>query len=94
MQNLILAFTGSDGSKSFNYTASGRPFVSPWEATGTFTFDTTNPVQKLHRDDDLEVDYVITATTLTLQFNFSGPGYANGRASSITGKWIFVFQKQ
>jgi hypothetical protein len=92
--NLILSFTGSKGSNSFNYTVSGRPFVSPWKETGAFTFDTTNPVETLHRDDGVEVEYIVTGTTLSLQFIFSGPGYVSGRSNALTGKWIFEFQKQ
>ncbi|MEI9920902.1 MAG: hypothetical protein WDO14_19220 [Bacteroidota bacterium] len=92
--NFVLSFTGSEGSKSFSYATGSRPFVSPWEATGAFSFDTSKPAEILHRDDDVEVNYTVTATTLTLQFNFSGPGYVSGRASSLTGKWIFEFQKQ
>lgn len=96
--NFTLTLSGSTAASTFTYAVSGRPELSPWPAGGAWTFGSTVTSQ-IVRDgetaDELLITYTLTNTTLTLDFNFSGEGYANnGRVNSPEGHWIFTFSKQ
>ena len=72
-----LTLTGIKGQTQFSFATAGRPALSPWPASGNFTFDATNPATTLSRDDTppVTVTYAATATQLTMSFTFSGAGY-------------------
>ena len=90
--NFILTASGTAGQTSFGYTCSGRPALSPWPASGTFTFGTDFATQ-IVRDDALPITYSATDTQLQLSFNYSGAGIA-GRVSNVKGNWVYTFTKQ
>ena len=87
-----LTMTGTKGATSFDYTCAGRPTFSPWPPTGKWAFG-TDPVTQIIRDpsgtDIVPMTYTVTATTLQINFNYTGPGYA--RISSVAGNWVFNF---
>ena len=90
--NFQLTLTGTKGQSTFNFAASGRPALSPWPASGNFTFDATNPSTTLSRNDTppVTVTYSATATQLIMSFNFSGSGYP-ARIGNVKGNWVFTF---
>jgi hypothetical protein len=92
--NFQLTMTGTKGQTTFNFTTSGRPSLSPWPASGNFTFDGTNPATTLSRNDTppVSVTYAATATNLTMSFQFSGNGYT-ARIGNVKGVWNFTFSQ-
>ena len=91
--NFKLTFSGVQGSKVFGFAAEGRPSLSPWPLSGTFTFDDGAPQTKLLRDDKLPVTYELTETTLTMRFTYAVAGF-QGRVDAVKGQWEFKFVKQ
>jgi hypothetical protein len=90
--NFTLTITGTKGQTIFNFTTAGRPSLSPWPASGNFTFDADAPLTKLSRNDTppVAIQYAATATNLTMSFSFAGNGYTN-RVGNVTGDWVFTF---
>jgi hypothetical protein len=95
-KNLTLTVTGTAGSKQVGYTVTNRPVgPSAWNSGGTFTFDTTSPKTKVKREDNVEIVYEVTASTLKMTFTVTGDGYTStGRAQSVAGEWVYTFTKQ
>lgn len=89
--NFKLNISGTAGSDSFGYSASGRPSLSPWPASGTWKFG-SNAGSELTRDTDLPVAYSVTENQLELTFTYSGNGF-NGRVTEVNGQWKFTFTK-
>lgn len=89
--NFQLTASGSAGQTSFGYTTTGRPSLSPWPASGTFTFGTDFATQ-LVRDDGLPVTYSVSDTQLQITFNYTGAGIA-GRVNNVKGNWVYTFTK-
>lgn len=87
--NFQLTVSGTAGNKTFGYTASGRPALSPWPASGTFTFG-TDPSTQVTRDDGLPITYAVTDAQLQVTFNYTGAGIA-GRVNQVKGNWVFTF---
>lgn len=90
-----LVVSGTKGATSFGYTTSGRPTLSPWKASGTWSFVTGQETTLITRDPDntsdkLEMTYLVSESTLELSFNFTGPGY-QGRTDQVAGNWVFKF---
>lgn len=91
------AGTYSEGG-TYNYTsdADSWPSVSPWKALDTWKFKTASVTSIVIRQSDMtEINYALSNSdkTLTLDFNYEGPGFNNGRVESVTGHWIFVLTK-
>ncbi|HLZ16930.1 MAG TPA: hypothetical protein VKQ08_07815 [Cyclobacteriaceae bacterium] len=97
-----LKISGTKGASTFSYntTTGTRPALGPWPAgnniggLGTWAFG-TDPVTQITRDpgaanDELPMTYTVTATTLTISFNYTGAGYA-ARVSNLSGNWVFNF---
>ncbi len=89
-----LSITGTKGATSFGYTTTGRPSLSPWKTSGTWSFVKDQETAKITRDPDsttdkLDMDYTVTETTLTISFNFQGQGYT--RVDQVKGNWTFNF---
>ena len=80
-------------AEAMTFTVSGRPELSPWDASGTFTFGT--PVaSKLIRGDVVEIIYAVSGNNLTLTMEeYSGTGYTNGRIETVAGDWVFTLTK-
>ena len=95
--DFMLALSGTSGSSAYTYSATGRPQNSPWPSSGTWTFGSTVSSQII-RDkstvDELPMTYTVTDTQLSLDFHFTGNGYAGSRVNSAEGHWIFTFSKQ
>ena len=87
--NFILTVSGSKGQTSFGYTTTGRPALSPWLASGTFTFGTDFTTQ-LVGDGGLPVTYSVSDTKLQITFNYSGAGNP-GRVNNVKGNWVYTF---
>ena len=79
------------------YGVVGRPLISPWPAGGTWTFGSTVSSQVIRdpgTDDELDITYAVTNTTLEIDFHFTGEGYAAGRVSGADGHWVYTFTKK
>jgi hypothetical protein len=89
----------SGASATFDYTTSKPTFgtnespLSPWAASGKFTFDATNPESKITRDDGIVVTYTVSSTELSIIFTYSGNGFNRGRTDVVPGAWVFKFSK-
>jgi hypothetical protein len=89
-----LTLGGTKGATSFTYSCAGRPALSPWPASGVWSFG-TDPVTQIVRDpgtaDVLPVSYAATTTSLQISFAYTGNGYT--RVDNVGGSWIFTFTK-
>ncbi len=89
-------FKDSSPKGPYPYSVAGsRPSNNPWPSSGgTWSFE-TDPSKNLVRHDnpDLNIDYTLSDTQLTLSFNYSGAGFAGGRTSQVSGNWVFTFTK-
>ena len=84
------------GTYNFSSTATSWPSVSPWEDVGTWKFKSGSVANTIIRQSDLqEMTYVLSNSdkTLTISFNYQGPGFNNGRIESVDGDWDFVFTR-
>jgi hypothetical protein len=80
-----------DPTSAYQYTITGRPSLSPWPASGTWTFDPNDPETLIIRaEDNLPITYSVTETELQLTFNYTGAGYP-ARVSAVEGSWTFLF---
>lgn len=89
-----LTFSGTKGTYPFDYATSNRPFPSPWKALGKIDFG-ASPETQLIRDkgvvaDELAMTYVVTETTLRIEFTFNRDGYTS-RTKEVKGPWVFEF---
>ena len=88
---LTISGTFSDGG-TYNYSLAGRPSLSPWPASGTWTFDLNDPENLVIRtEDNLAITYSVTEGQLQLVFTYAGAGYAGPRISAVEGTWTFLF---
>lgn len=90
-----LTISGTPGGTTFDYTTSGRPALSPWPSSGTWTFG-ADPETQIIRDaaktaDTLPMTYTVSDTQLELSFDFAKQGYS--RTSNVSGRWVFTFSK-
>lgn len=85
--SFTITISGTAGQTTFGYTTSGRPPLSPWPASGTFTFGSDFATQ-LTRDDGLPITYSVSDTQLQLTFNYTGSGFT-ARTSNVKGNWVF-----
>jgi hypothetical protein len=96
-EDFSLTLSGSTAAATFTYATSGRPALSPWPAGGSWTFGSSIASQLIRdagTDDEVQIAYTVTATSLTLEFEFIGEGYENARVNSPEGQWVFTFDKQ
>jgi hypothetical protein len=94
---VTISGTFSEGG-TYNYTsdATNWPSVSPWKAIDTWKFKSGSVTSAIVRQSDLqEMNYSLSNgdKTLTISFNYQGPGFNNGRTQSVTGDWDFVFTR-
>jgi hypothetical protein len=83
---------------TYNYTSDADewPSVSPWKAVDTWKFKSGSiPTNIVRQSDLLDMTYTLSNSdqTLTILFEYSGPGFNNGRTESVSGEWEFVFTK-
>jgi len=78
------------GSKT--YTTTGTYSPGPWPASGTWDFfkngDAVN-INKVVRDDGLEVSITVTETALTMTFTFNDADHKGGRTEAVNGEYVF-----
>ena len=89
-----LVMTGTKGATSFGYTTSGRPSLSPWKTSGTWSFVNGQETTMITRDPDnatdkLDMTYVVSESALEISFNFQGAGYT--RVDQVKGNWVYKF---
>jgi hypothetical protein len=94
---VTIAGTFSEGG-IYNYTsdATSWPSQSPWKALDTWKFNAGSIGSVLVRQSDLTpITYTLSNSdkTVELRFDYSGPGFSNGRTESVAGEWIFTFTK-
>lgn len=91
-ESFQITMTGTTGQDTFNYTTTGRPsgILTPWAASGTFTFG-TDFATVLNRDDGTVVTYSVTSTQLQMTFTYTGAGYTGSRINNVNGSWSFTF---
>ena len=94
---VTFAGTFSEGG-TYNYTsdADSWPSVSPWKALDTWKFNAGSVASVIVRQSDLTpITYTLSNSdkTLELRFDYSGPGFNNGRVESVAGEWIFTLTK-
>jgi len=95
--NLVLTISGTFSNSTnptYNFSFTGsRPNPSPWPANGTWRFESVpNKIIRRLTDDQL-IDYQVSDTQLTMEFNYQGAGFAGGRVGEVAGDWTFVFTK-
>ena len=80
-----LVITSTTGQTTFGYNTTGRPALSPWLSSGTFTYGGTDFMTILVREDGLPITYSVSDTQLQMTFNYIGSG--------IPGvvQWVFTF---
>jgi hypothetical protein len=84
-----LTISGDPTAATYNYSCANRAKIGPWQASGTWKFGTDPVTQIIRIEDNLIMTYTVTATTLQLNFNYSGNGYT--RVNNVTGNWVFNF---
>jgi hypothetical protein len=96
---MTLTYSGTfsaGGTYSYSSTATSWPSISPWEKAGTWKFVSGSVSSKLIRlSDDEEMTYTLSNSDkqLSISFNYTGPGFHNGRVASVEGNWVFTFTR-
>jgi hypothetical protein len=92
---ITISGTFNAATNEYDYTMTNRPSLSPWPASGTWSFSETDPEDIIIRHDtnDLEMNYSVTANSLTISFDYTGDGFA-GRTGVVEGNWSFSFVPQ
>ena len=89
-----LMISGDEGDSALEYEAINRPEASPWDESGDFTFGSDVVSELVRANDGLDIDYSVTANTLTMSFTYTGDPFTNpGRVESVAGDWVFTFTK-
>ena len=95
---LTLSGTFKDSSPKgpYQYSVAGsRPSNNPWPPSGgtwSFGADTSKDIAR-QDNPDLSISYTATDSQLVLTFNYLGNGFIGGRASQVSGNWVFTFTK-
>ena len=96
---MTLTYSGTfsaGGTYSYSSTATSWPPISPWEDAGTWKFVSGSVANKFIRlSDDEEMTYTLSNSDkqLSISFNYTGPGFNNGRVESVEGDWVFTFTR-
>ena len=97
--NMVINLTGTyteGGVYSLSSDADEWPNLSPWHNDDTWKFNTSNVSGIIVRQSDLlDMNYTLSNSDsqLTIEFNYSGPGFNNNRTASVSGNWVFKFSK-
>ncbi len=91
-----LTISGTKGAASFSYSTTNRPPLSVWKSSGSWIFG-TNVSTQLTRDPDnvadkQDMNYVVSDTSLELNFAFPAGKVGYSRIDQVEGNWKFVFQ--
>jgi hypothetical protein len=96
---MTLTYSGTfsaGGTYSYSSTATSWPSISPWEDAGTWKFVSGSVSNKFIRlSDDEEMTYTLSNSDkqLSISFNYTGPGFSNGRVESVEGNWVFTLTR-
>jgi hypothetical protein len=96
---MTLTFSGTHsagGTYEYTSSATSWPTVSPWNEADSWKFVSGSVSTKIIRlSDDTEMTYALTNSDkqLSLSFNYTGPGFNNGRVESVEGDWVFTFTR-
>jgi len=96
---MTLTFAGSfnvGGTYSYTSTATSWPSISPWNQNDSWKFVGTSVSNKIIRlSDDVEMTYALSNSDkqLSISFNYTGPGFNNGRVEVVEGDWVFTFMR-
>ncbi len=97
--NMVLTFAGTfsaGGTYQYESGAASWPSVSPWKAVDSWKFVGGSISSKIIRlSDDVEITYLLSNSDkqLSLSFNYTGPGFNNGRTETVEGDWVFTFTR-
>ncbi len=88
--NFTITFTGT-----LDYSVSGGPAFIPFPATGAWELGAPLTSQLIlgAGNQNIETEYELSETTLTVEFDYTGNGFSNGRTNGLNGRWTFVFSK-
>jgi len=82
-----LTVTGTKG-----YSTTGAFSPGPWPTSGTWDFaqngDVVN-INKVIRDDGLEVAITVTETSLTMTFTYDEATHQGSRTEAVNGEYVF-----
>lgn len=90
------------GTYSYAVDVSSPVNASPWPSTGKWEFGSpvTSSLVRLDSeppllDSDVPMTYSLSNgdKTLTIEFDYEGPGYELARTGSVDGGWTFVFTR-
>lgn len=96
---MTLTLSGSfsaGGTYNYTSTATSWPSKSPWKKDDTWKFQSGAVGTTIVRlSDDEEMTYTLSNSDkqLSISFNYTGPGFFNGRTESVEGDWTFVFTR-
>ena len=78
------------GAKTYSTTGAFSP--GPWPTSGTWDFaksgDAVN-INKVVRDDGLEVAITVMETSLTMTFIYNDADHKGGRTEAVNGEYVF-----
>lgn len=97
--DVVMTLNGTyskNGTYNFSFSATEWPDLSPWPDNGSWKFDPEDVENTIIRlEDTQEINYALSNNDdqLVFSFNYTGPGFFNGRTESVTGNWEFVFTR-
>jgi hypothetical protein len=96
---MMLTFSGTfsaGGTYEYSSAATSWPSVSPWNQADSWKFVGGSVGSKIIRlSDDVEMTYLLSNSDkqLSISFNYTGPGFNNGRTETVEGDWVFTFTR-
>jgi hypothetical protein len=84
------------GTYSLASTATDWPSISPWKKDDSWKFNSAAVSSVIVRlSDTVDLNYTLgnDDSQLTVEFDYSGPGFNNGRVATVGGHWTFTFSR-
>lgn len=90
----IFTLSSLTAGTNMSYNIEENPTESPWRASsgGRLFFDVQDAANYLTREDDVRIQYEVTATTLVFAFTYAEPS-TTGRVGGVVGEWKFTLAK-
>ena len=79
------------------YTTTNAFSPGPWPASGSFDFAMNGDqadINKLVRNDGLEIGITVTETDLTMTFTYDDTAHSGGRTEIVNGQYVFKMKAQ
>lgn len=88
--DFTMSFTGT-----LTYAASGGPDLLPFPASGSWELGTPLTTQLIlgAGNQNIEVAYELSGSTLAFEFDYTGNGFPNSRTAGLNGRWRFVLSQ-